>query len=326
MKSKKIKIAVLGTGSIGQRHLSVLNSLGVKSIAIPIRKERREQLKQQGFEVADDLEGAKRNGAVGVIISTDTSRHISDCVQAINLDFCVLCEKPLSSSAKEAEKIREKMNNNLYVAYNLRFDEGFQKLFQLAQDLKGIYYIFSECRSYLPDWRKNRSYLESYSARKGEGGVILDLSHEIDYLNFFYDKPKKISGITKNFGILGIQEEEFASAIFDYNISVASVTLDYVSKNATRRCLILGKEGEIEYNFLSKQINMKKNGKEKKFKINCQPNSLYLKEMKEFLRILFGKERKYLCSFKEALDDLIVADAWKASSVKGKMEALIFRK
>ena len=48
---------------------------------------------------------------------------------------------------------------------------------------KNISFVKVFCNTYLPNWRSNRNYSKSYSAfsKKG-GGVLLDLSHEIDYL------------------------------------------------------------------------------------------------------------------------------------------------
>ena len=41
------------------------------------------------------------------------------------------------------------------------------------------------CQSHLPSWRKNINYQESNSARKKYGGgALLELSHEIDYIQW----------------------------------------------------------------------------------------------------------------------------------------------
>lgn len=320
--NKKIKIAVLGTGSIGLRHLRVLNSLNIETIAIPTRKERFEELSRDGYKVAYDIEEAKNWGATGIIICTNTSRHIRDCQEALELDYCILCEKPLSSSTKEAKKIKDKVKGNLFVGYNLRFDDGFNKLFHLANDIGEIYYIYSECRSYLPDWRKGRNYLEGYAAKPKEGGVLLDLSHEIDYLNFFYNKPLAIIGTTKNWGILKIAEEEFATAIFEYSHSVANVTLDYISKNSSRNCYISAEKGEICYDFIAKTLQIIKGGRKQKLRFRREVDDLYQREIKEFLGIISDKKRKFLCGYNEAYDVIITIEAWKQSSLKGKKQDL----
>ena len=45
------------------------------------------------------------------------------------------------------------------------------------------------CSSFLPSWRKNIDYQSSVSAKKSlGGGVLLELSHEIDYLIWLIGK------------------------------------------------------------------------------------------------------------------------------------------
>jgi predicted dehydrogenase len=312
MKStKNFKIAVLGTGSIGRRHLRILNEIGVSTIAVPARKERLFELKKDGFKTATTLEEAKRMGAVGVIICTDTGRHINDCLTALNLDLLVLCEKPLATSKEEALKIESLISGNLFVGYNLRYDSGFQTLFNIKSEIGEFFYIYSECRSYLPEWRKNVNYLESYSARENEGGVILDLSHEIDYLCYFYGIPENVFGVRRNFGILGIKGEEFASAIFDYKDSLAVVTIDYISRNPVRRCILSAKNGDATYDFLSAKLIINHEGKEEIMEFKRKPDELYRKELEEFIGILNGGRRQFLGTYEESLNVLKVIDDWK---------------
>ncbi len=316
MKStENFKIAVLGTGSIGRRHLRILNEIGINTIAVPVRKERIPELKKDGFKTVATLEDAKKEGAVAVIICTDTGRHIKDCLAALDLNFSVLCEKPLAVSYEEGARLKRFVSDNLFVGYNLRYDKGFQTLFNIKSKIGEIFYIYSECRSYLPEWRKNVNYLESYSARENEGGVILDLSHEIDYLCHFYGVPEQVFGIRRNFGILGIKGEEFASAIFDYKDSMAVVTLDYISRNPVRRCILTAKNGEATYDFLSAKLTINYEGREEIMEFKRKPDELYRKELEEFIGILNGGRRQFLGSYDESLDVLRVVDCWKGGKI-----------
>jgi predicted dehydrogenase len=304
------------------RHLKVINSLNIETIAVPARKEKVKELSKKGYKTATDMKEAKRMGAVGVIVCTNTSRHITDCEEALDLDYCVLCEKPLASSAAEAIKLKNKIRGNLFIGYNLRFDDGFKRLFKTAEELGEINFINCECRSYLPDWRKGRNYLEGYAAKPKEGGVLLDLSHEIDYLNYFYEKPKAIIGTTKNWGILKIAEEEFASAILEYSQSVANVTLDYISKNSFRKCSIGCEKGEIYYDFIMKKIQITKEGKNQVLKVKRETDDLYKKEIGEFIGIILNKKKIFLCEYEEAYNVLITIQAWKRSSLTGNKQNL----
>ena len=57
-------VAVLGTGSIGMRHLGVLRAMdGVRPIAVPVRPERVNELSGAGLATARDVEDAVHRGA-----------------------------------------------------------------------------------------------------------------------------------------------------------------------------------------------------------------------------------------------------------------------
>ena len=72
------------------------------------------------------------------------------------------------------------------------------------------------CGSYLPSWRKNIIYNKSYSSdKKKGGGVLLDLSHEIDYITWILGSFTKNILSIKNFLISKLLQT-FVSLI-EYN-------------------------------------------------------------------------------------------------------------
>ena len=95
--------------------------------------------------------------------------------------------------------------NTFYVGYNLRFNPIINFLKKKIKSKK-IWNVNLFCGSYLPGWRSNIDYKKSSSAKKGlGGGVLLDLSHELDYLQWLfgnitiqYCKSKKLSNLNIN--------------------------------------------------------------------------------------------------------------------------------
>src|SRR5256885_6020468 len=92
-------VAVLGTGSIGTRHMQVLREIGVPVTAVPIRESRRTELEAQGWRCAPSLREAAQAGATAAVIATDTRRHAVDAEEALHLRLHVLIEKPPAPSA-----------------------------------------------------------------------------------------------------------------------------------------------------------------------------------------------------------------------------------
>ena len=56
-----------------------------------------------------------------------------------------------------------------------------------------INFISINLSSYLPNWRKNIDYKKSNSAKKiFGGGLLLELSHELDYIRWIFGNIKLI--------------------------------------------------------------------------------------------------------------------------------------
>ena len=172
-------VAVMGTGSIGMRHLQSLHAAGLKnSIAVPVRASRLMELRRHGFQTAENLAAASKLGAKACVIATDTGRHLRDALTALDLGLDILVEKPLANDAAQAREIAQaasKRRRKAYVACVLRFSESLNQFRKLLDKPGRLHAVAVECRSYLPDWRPGRRYKESYSARASEGGVLRDL-------------------------------------------------------------------------------------------------------------------------------------------------------
>ncbi len=57
-----------------------------------------------------------------------------------------------------------------------------------------VLWLNVESGQYLPDWRPWQNYRESYSARQElGGGIILDGSHELDYICWLLGRPTEVS-------------------------------------------------------------------------------------------------------------------------------------
>lgn len=249
-------IAVLGTGSIGSRHLRLLRgAAGVKVIAVPVRPGRAADLNREGYEVCGSLGETAQRGARHAIVATDTGRHASDAAEALGLGMAVLVEKPLAAekdSAVELCRNAEQARRELFVGCVLRFSESLGRFRELLGGIGDVHSVRIECRSYLPDWRQARPFRDSYSARAGEGGVLRDLIHELDYAVWIFGWPNAVRADLRNLGRLNIEAEETAELawVTDSGASV-SIGLDYLSRPARRRMRVCGTGGTLEWDGIS---------------------------------------------------------------------------
>lgn len=252
MDNEARTIVVIGTGSIGMRHLQVLRQMAnVLPIAIPKRRERIGFLEDAGFATALDLQVAVGMGATLCIIATDTNQHAQDGLLAVEGGLDVLVEKPLSTDAQQARRLCQKAKetgHRVFVGCVLRFSESLNRFRDMLHTIGQLHSVRIESQSYLPNWRPDRPYRDSYSARAEEGGVLRDLIHEIDYAGWILGWPKSLQARVRNLGRLGIEAEEAAELIWETTDGcTVSMSLDYLTRPPRRHMRAAGELGMLEW-------------------------------------------------------------------------------
>lgn len=309
------KIAVVGTGSMGRRYLTLLQSLeGVQPMAIPKRVERREGLRSQGFVVASSLKEASDQGARLAIIASNTGCHAGDALDAIACGMDLLVEKPLSIDAKSAQTIDAEAKKNkkkLFVACLFRFSKSLQIFREWLPKIGKVYSVRIECQSFLPDWRPNRPYQESYSASANEGGVLRDLIHEIDYALWLFGAAHHVRGRLKNIGILGIAAEEFAEIGWETERGTSlSLCLDYLSRVPRRKMSAFGEKGVLEWDGISGKTRLQLVASSEEAHPDQTKEEMVLEQTKEFLKACDSTEPSHrLVSGWEGIQALRICDA-----------------
>lgn len=253
-----MKFVIVGLGSIGSRHKKNLENLDHQVISC-----------HQNDNLEQILVEQKPNG---VLVCNPTSVHLKTAIKVTKLGFPVFMEKPLSQNLEGVEFLR----GTILVGYCLRFEE---KLRQLKNKLTGINpkqirSVTINCLSWLPDWHPNTDYRQSYSAKKElGGGVLLDVSHEIDYALWFFGPVKTVSAKLQMAPELEIETEAIADLRLEFVSGVkADIHLSYASHESRRDCMITTDKETLTWNYQSN-------------------NEMYIKEMKHFINVVAGKEK-----------------------------------
>jgi len=206
----------------------------------------------------------------------------------------VLVEKPLFS---KPDKINIK-SNKYYVGYNLRFNPIINFLKKKIKSRK-IWNVNIFCGSYLPNWRSNIDYTKSSSAKKYlGGGVLSDLSHELDYAQWLFGKIKIEHCKSKKLSNLNIETDDFLNLIGKTKkVSSIQITLNYFTRQSTRQILIDGKNINLQADLIKKNVVCYDGNKKRIYNFrNSERNSEY---KKQHLAILTNKYTDKLCTFKE---------------------------
>jgi predicted dehydrogenase len=314
-----MKILVIGAGSIGRRHIDNLNLLGYNTIdVVDIDKTRLTYVKKNFTirNIFNDINDAPADYDAAFIL-TPPANHIEMAIQQAKKGTDLFIEKPLSHSAKNVDElIRIKENNDLIIAvgYNLRFNRGLTQLKSYVEkkSMGKIYYIRAEMGQFLPDWRPWQDYRQSYTARKElGGGIILDGSHEIDYVLWLVNSiPTDIKSVYEKVSDLEITTEDIAEIFFTFEGGIiASIHLNMIEKEYNRYCKIVGKKGSIKWIFRENILEVY-DGESSTFtkeKYEYDPNHSYLEELDHFFSCIETRKEPLsnVYTAKETLETVI---------------------
>jgi predicted dehydrogenase len=315
-----VKIAIIGTGSAGSQHLAVVESLdGVVPVAVPRRLSRIAEIEAAGFATASDIHSAASAGAHAAIIATDTARHVADAYSALSEGLDVLVEKPLAVDSVVAQGVLDKANElgkKVYVACVLRFSESLNTFQELLPKIGQLHSVRVVCGSYLPDWRPNRPYFDSYSARANEGGVLRDLVHEIDYTGWIFGWPSLLSASLKNTGRLKIDGEEIADLRWGTpDGCLVSVSLDFLSKPARRQIVASGENGTLEWDAIKQTVSLAIPASDLRTICSSQTKQeLFEAQGQAFVNALRGERDPRMATGEDGVRALAVCDAARRAS------------
>ena len=292
-----MKVLVVGCGSIGRRHINnLLKREEIEKVIVYSKvKDCLASLNnsQGRIELVKDLRDVNADFA---IICNETSKHLETAVLLAQKGIHLFIEKPLSHNLDNIDALEEAVGVKkikVFIGYNLRFLGAINYLkSELENNLLGdLYFSRIEAGQYLPQWREARDYRKTYSAsRRMGGGVALDLSHEIDYMRYFFGSPQYYKSVSAKVSDLEIDSDDIFEGIYVFgNNFICSVHLDYLQAEKTRKIHIFGSKGSAHCDFIKKEIRVKRSPEDEKVIDNAGYFDLeqtYVDELEHFISAL----------------------------------------
>ena len=225
--SSKVKVAVLGTGSLGKEHARIYAELaaagaveftGVYDVVPETARKFAEKHRVRAF--ASVAEAAAASDAVSIV--TPTTTHYELARTLLQQGRHVLVEKPMTENATQATELVQLAQQHrcvLQVGHVERFNPVFQYLESVATEPRFI----------------ETHRLSPFPARSTDIGVVLDLMiHDLDVVLAFVKSP------VTSVDAVGIpvlsKSEDIANARLRFaNGCVANLTASRISPERMRK-------------------------------------------------------------------------------------------
>src|ERR1700722_808102 len=327
------KALVVGCGSIGRRHAKNLKSLGLRHFAFC--DTNPEALKQCSAEVQGELFSDYKEALQSfkpdfALICTPPVYHVEEASAALRAGSHVFIEKPLSHESSGIEVLiaeARRRDRNVQVGYNMRFHPGLKILKELIDSGKigRVLWLNVEAGQYLPDWRPWQNYRESYSARHElGGGIILDGSHELDYICWLLGRPTEVTCRAEHLSSLEVDVEDSAWIYLSFpERRRAELHLDFVQRAYTRTCKVVGETGTALWDFNVQEVRWFSGEQPgwNSIPYVFEANDMYVAEIVHFLDSL-GSGTGPMVDLEQGRDVIKVVEAAKKSSLEGRPNAL----
>ena len=251
-----MKFLIAGLGSIGRRHLRNLITQGEKDIVL-LRSHHSTLSDEElaGYPSGTDIHMAlKEHKPDGVIVANPTALHLDIAIPAAEAGCHILLEKPVSHSLDrlaDLQQAAQKSGSRILVGFQFRYHPTLNKARQLTQTgvLGQVLTVHAHWGEYLPNWHPWEDYRQSYAARADlGGGVILTLTHPLDYLRFIVGEIDALWSFNGHISPLEMDVEDVAEIGLKFtNGAVGGVHLNYVQRPPLHRLEIVGTEGTLRW-------------------------------------------------------------------------------
>lgn len=261
-----MRFLIAGLGSIGERHVQNLISLGYNDLFVyrtrgwPARTVGGVSLRTFG-----SLDQALDQRPDVVLVTNPTAAHIPVACEAARRGCHLFIEIPLSHSLEGTEELEGMITERGLVSlmgFNLRFHPCIRKIRDLVQE-GAVGHVLAaqvESASYLPEWHPWEDYRDGYAARgaMGGGAILASGVHELDYLTWILGPAEAVCALAEHRSALELQDAEDTAALvlrFAHG-AIGELHCDLVQRPSSRWCKIVGEHGTIVWDVRDNQVRL----------------------------------------------------------------------
>lgn len=327
------KALVVGSGSIARRHLANFRRLLPDAEVCCVSASGRALADGETAATTQlpSLAAAVEWAPDLAVVASPAPLHLDHACRLLDARIPVLIEKPLSDSiarVRDAAPLLMRHRDRIEIAYNLRFLSSAQRMKALIDEgrVGRILGLRIEVGQYLPDWRPHADYRRQVSASRSlGGGVLLELSHELDYLTWMFGRFDRVFCVAANSGQLEIDVEDHADILLSRDGLTAQVHLDFLQRRASRSCKVIGATGTLHWDLIANLISLE--GPAGDDILFSEPavdrNDMYVEQLRGFIEVAAGRAAPRI-TLDDGLAVINMIEAMRESAASGRQVPLPF--
>jgi predicted dehydrogenase len=269
------------------------------------------------------IDAGLEDGVDGVVIASPPDWHLSAALLAVQAGVSCFIEKPLSDSLEGVERLLDLADSRdafIMVGYNLRFFAPLIELKRIVStgEIGRVLTVRAEFGQYLPTWRPDAGYTKNYiTSGSSSGGVILEESHEFDYVRWLAGPVESVYCAAGQLSDLEMESEDTALVVMRHSGGALShISIDCTQHGYARGAHVVGSEGTATWTFPAKITTVMRDESRTERDLGTEFAAPYELEMQEFIECLSGSKTPSV-SGREAFESLKITLAARESSKTG---------
>ncbi len=322
-------ILIIGTGSAGKRHARNFHSLGCLVSCMDPRQDRLDEFAGEEMKLTSfytNLEDAFSTAGKfdGVVVASPPSFHVDQSIAALERGLPVLLEKPVSADLADSQKLQKAVQSSgmpLLLGYTWRWWAPLSKVKALVdqQVIGKLRYVKFTMSAHLADWHPWERYQDFFMASSAlGGGALLDESHWLDLMLWFFGMPQQLFAKIDKLSSLEIETDDNVDMVvcFKDNLRV-TLHLDLYARPHEKSIQFVGEDGTLIWEPNRIRIGKQMDGEWETEDFSCQRNDMFVAAAEEFLSIL-GGQTDYTCTIDDGVRVLELIEAARTSNREGK--------
>lgn len=328
MVCKDLNVCIIGSGSIGRRHATILDELDIGKIIFYSDKNNNGSVSvgKKLFPMINNFETAISD-ADAVFIANPSSLHTPYLLKLIDRDKHVYIEKPVGVDVSDLSLLRAAEGSGrlkIQVGSQFRFNRLLCSLKIKLQEgvLGSVYSVSAYSGEHIEDY-PYPNYKSSYAVDPSlGGGVILTQIHQIDYLNWLFGPITRVFAVQNSIDSVELNVETCVCYVLNCQSGLNIIcNLNFLRRPKLQNLEIGGSQFNASWNYEASELRIESSIKDQpRSYIEKHPfdrNAMFRGAITNFLDAIKGNA-KLGSPLSEGIESLEIACAIKESLLAGE--------
>jgi predicted dehydrogenase len=323
IKKNKIKILVIGLGSMGKRRVRILQKNFKDTIeitGIDKNSERNEQVEDiHGIKTYVTLDKAiDTEEPFAALVCTAPDTHAEIIMKCLNKRMHVFSELNLIKDGyDEIIKKSKESNLEIFLSSTLLYREDLQYVISKGKTENKKFFYRYHTGQYLPDWHPWENYKDFFAVNTETNGCREILAIELPWILNAFGKVNKMKVVRDKISSLEINYPDSYIIVFEHGNGIKGVVnIDVVSRKARRDLELYSEETHLFWDGIAGSLKEYDKQQKKLHDIfsgtdNGNNNIMqraYTEELKVFIDKISGLDIKEKYTFKDDTHTLDLID------------------